>query len=69
MIWNDRRRSNHMDLRYNDIYLKGKEEEKERLIIQPLKKSLIGQKKIEKKDGEKSPIYIISISFKRLLFF
>ncbi len=33
-IWNDRRRSNHMDLRYNDIYLKGlaegKKEAKER---------------------------------------
>lgn len=37
MIWNDRRRSNHMDLRYNDIYLKGvaegKKEAKERWMI------------------------------------
>lgn len=37
MIWNDRGRSNHMDLRYNDIYLKGlaegKKEAKERWMI------------------------------------
>lgn len=40
MIWSDRRRSNHMDLRYNDIYLKGKEEESKRWIIKIISNGL-----------------------------
>lgn len=40
MIWNDRRRSNHMDLRYNDIYLKGKKEERERWTIKIISNGL-----------------------------
>lgn len=40
MIWSDRRRSNHMDLRYNNIYLKGKEEESKRWIIKIISNGL-----------------------------